>query len=153
MPDGTKFWMAKRSVPDLTLSWTAGATNLMLHGLPNGRSLTGADLAAAIRCSWVVVDVGLTRTLLTNNALTEQAHDLLRAVGGLPGLFWVLEGFRGRDIDRVAIADLPAVYLVALDLALATRNESNDMDELNRKAVEASVVAREAEALDRGEVA
>jgi hypothetical protein len=88
--------------------------------------------------------------LLSLNSITENAVELLRTVGGFPGLLCALEGFRRDNDGRVLITDLPVVYLVALDLALATKHASFGAGEaLRDKAMEAAVIASEAEKLDK----
>jgi hypothetical protein len=126
-------------------------TDLSLHGFPQGGSVTGPDVRIVFRRAMSFAwKGGLTRTMVTLNTITENAYNLLSTVGGLGGLLQALEGFRRDSDSRVLIADLPAVYLVALDLALAERESGSSGDhDLRQRAIEASAVAQEAEELDR----
>jgi hypothetical protein len=60
-----------------------------------------------------------------------------------------LDGWREDHGGRVVIADLPAVYRLALDFALAQRAAGIDgHTAIREQADEATIVASEAEALD-----
>lgn len=148
---GTAIRLSRLAVTRVTLSWDQDTGVISLWDLPRGRSLSGGPAIVVFRrlLPWLVqADL---RQLIAANAVTEKAYALLRAVGGLRGLLHALEGFRADNVGRVVIAELPAIYLVALDLALSEQvGQPAAGGELRQKALDASAVAREAEALDQG---
>ena len=151
LSDGRRLWLSRANLSRVTLSWVPGTAELSLHGFPKGGSVTGPDVQPVFRrgmsFAW---KGGLTRIMVTLNTITENAYNLLSTVGGLAGLLRALEGFRRDGDGRVPIADLPMVYLVALDLALSDKGAGSGSDALREKALEAAAVAHEAEELDRG---
>lgn len=149
--DGTKVHLTEDAIPRVTLSWTPGQTDLSLHDLPRERALYGSNATVVLRkLAPRGAKIGIPRLLMSINAITEKAYELLRTVGGLPGLLCALDGFRRDNDGRVLIVDLPVVYLVALDLALATQHASFGPGGILRdKALEAAVIAGEAEQLDK----
>ena len=149
--DGTKLRLSEFDLPRVTLSWTPGLTDLSLNDLPKGRVVVGADVAPVLRlASGAAWKGGLARLVVALSTITENmAYNLLSTVGGLSGLLQALEGFRRDSDGRVLIADLPMVYLVALDLALSDQGVGSGPDTLREKALEAAAVADEAEELDR----
>jgi hypothetical protein len=150
LSDGTKLRLAENDLPRITLSWTSGATDVALHDLPKGRSLSGPDVAPVFRrvAPWSYKR-GLVHLITKMSTVTENAYNLLSTVGGLAGLLHALEGFRRDNDGRVLIADLPMVYLVALDLALSDKGAGSESGALRDRAIEAAAVAHEAEELDR----
>ena len=150
LADGTQLRLSEFALPRVTLSWTPGSTDLSLNNLPKGRVLAGPDMAPVLRlvsgASW---KGGLARLIVAMSTITENAYNLLSTVGGLSGLLRALEGFRRDGDGRVLIADVPIVYLVALDLALSDKGAGSDAGTLRERAIEAAAVADEAEELDR----
>lgn len=131
------------AVRRISISWDATSA-IELHGVPEGGTLTGSDALFTLR------HVLKGRNLVyVRRSVSDAASDLVRTVGGLSGVLRALEGFRQDAGGRVVVADLPKVYILALDLALAGREEApRSLDGLGRRAVAAATVAREAEALD-----
>ncbi|MEO5800295.1 MAG: hypothetical protein ABIZ70_07275 [Gemmatimonadales bacterium] len=150
LESGRRVRISERAAPEVTISWTPGGSDVTLHDLPDGRPLSGPDVAKVYRFLYASVSKeGMLKAMLRLDATTKEAYGLLRSLGGLPGLLEALEGFR-RDRDgRVPLAELPVLYLVALDLALAAEFSGSDShDQLRHRALAASEVAEEAEALD-----
>lgn len=151
LSDGMILRLSETDKSLVTISWTSGETDVSLHDLPKGRSLTGPDVAMVFRkvYPWSLRR-GLVHLAVTMNAITENAYNLLSTLGGLAGLLRALEGYRRDNDSRVLIARLPVIYLVALDLALSEHtNRAAAGDDLRQRALDASEIAREAEALDR----
>jgi hypothetical protein len=150
--DGSKLRVSGRAIRRVRLSWTTDDLDVMLHDLPGDRSLAMADVAPVFRklYPWALPKRGVVQTLATMTTLTENAYNLLSTLGGLRGLLRALEGFQRDNDGRVLIADLPALYLVALDLALTAEAKSGGSDDaLHDKAREAAAIAHEAEGLER----
>jgi hypothetical protein len=100
--------------------------------------------------AWTVADFDTTHAFIRLNSLTESAYELLCSVGGVRGLLRALEGFRDDHGGRIPIGQLPQVYLIALDLALADRlNAVSAVKSMHDQAAHAAAIAAEAEALDR----
>lgn len=144
LPDGRVLRLfSMAAVKQISMSWDQ-AVAISLHGVPEGGTLTGADAILTLR----KVLKG-SNLVYVRRSVSEAAFDLVRTVGGLSGVLHALEGFRQDAGGRVVIADLPKVYIIALDLALAeSEYASGSFALLQRQAVAASAVALEAEALD-----
>jgi hypothetical protein len=148
---GAMIRFSESAIPRVTLSWTPGGTDISLHDLPKGRTVSGPEVAGLFRLlAPFSFKRGLPQLVVTLNTVTENAYTLLNTLGGLGGLLRALEGFRRDSDGRVLIADLPMIYLVALELALtAGPGDSDTGDAMREKALDAAAVAHEAEELDR----
>jgi hypothetical protein len=137
---------SRRDLKQMSISWNSGGA-LALHGLPDGAEVHGAEALVAIRKLAHVRNI-----VFVGRELSDAAYDLVRTAGGLQGVLRALEGFRQDNTGRVVLADLPKVYLLALDLALAKRELGDPPDNdgaIAEKSAEAAAIAAEAEALDR----
>ncbi|MES2304280.1 MAG: hypothetical protein V4558_02190 [Gemmatimonadota bacterium] len=150
LANGRRLRISQVAIPDVTISWAPEATNVTLYDLPDGRPLSGPDVARVYR--FLYGGTGSPedfKAMVRIEAITREAYGLLQAVGGLPGLLRSLEGFRRERDGRVPISDLPMLYRVALDLALSAEySDSDTHDALRDRALAAAEVAEEAEALD-----
>jgi hypothetical protein len=125
----------------VSISWHDDA--ITLDGLPGGRRLTGT-----VASEELAFLLGYFHKRVTS-AMAEAAHRLVRTTGGLSGLLRSLDGWREDHGGRIVIADLPPVYRVALDLALAQRAAGIDGHAgIREQADHAAIVAAEAEALE-----
>ena len=127
------------------MSWSADGEST-LHALPGDVEAHGADAETALRS---LIHGG--SIIMVGRALSDAAYDLVRTAGGLRGLLRALEGFRDDNSGRVVLADLPKVYVVALDLALAKRelgDPPDDDDDIAAMSAHAAAIAAVAEALD-----
>ncbi|HEX3928078.1 MAG TPA: hypothetical protein VHW65_08765, partial [Gemmatimonadales bacterium] len=113
LSDGTKVGLNPYQVRRVSISWHDDA--ITLDGLPGGRRLTGT-----VASEELAFLLGYFHKRVTS-AMAEAAHRLVRTTGGLSGLLRSLDGWREDHGGRIVIADLPPVYRVALDLALAQR--------------------------------
>lgn len=137
--------LSSAAVKRISISWDDSSA-ITVHGVPEGGTLTGTDAVIALRRL-----LAARNLVYVGRAVSDAAYDLVRTAGGLTGVLRALEGFRQDGGGRVVIADLPKVYIVALDLALSDIDERpGAFGRLGRKAVAASVIAQEAEALDAG---
>jgi hypothetical protein len=85
----------------------------------------------------------------TNAAGIQHAHALAASLGR-SGVLEALDAWRRDRDDTLTLGDVPAVYLVALQLAFSRQKEgSKKVLAAHEKLLEAGVVAEEAEALDR----
>jgi len=85
----------------------------------------------------------------TNPAGVQHAHALAASLG-LTGVLEALDAWRHDRDDTLTLGDVPAVYLVALQLAFSRQKEgSKKALAAHEKLLEAGAVAEEAEALDR----
>ena len=137
---------SRRDLKRLSISWDA-AGELTVYGFPGDAEVTGARALVLLRTL-----VPVQQILPAGRALSDAAYDLVRTAGGLRGVLHALEGFRDDNSGRVVLADLPKVYLVALDLALARRelgDPPDDDGDIAAKSAEAAAIAAEAEALDQ----
>ena len=133
-----------RDLKQLSLSWTVDG-DLTLHGFPNGGEVSGVAAIAPLRKM-----IKHRNVVFIRSAVSDAAYDLVRTAGGLRGVLRALEGFRDDNSGRVVLADLPKVYVVALDLAIAdlaadSMMRRHDIAEMQAQAAE---IAAEAEALD-----
>jgi hypothetical protein len=85
----------------------------------------------------------------TNPAGIQHAHALAASLGP-SGVLEALEAWRHDRDDTLTLADIPAVYLVALQLAFSREKAASKKAlAAHEKLLEAGMVATEAEALDR----
>ena len=129
----------------LSMSWTM-AGELTLHGFANGAEISGPAAIAPLRKM-----IKHRNVVFIRSAVSDAAYDLVRTAGGLRGVLHALEGFRDDNSGRVVIAELPKVYVVALDLALADLAADHDDargDDIAEMQVRAAEIAATAEALD-----
>ncbi len=79
----------------------------------------------------------------------QHAHALAASLG-LSGVLGALDEWRHDRDDTLTLADIPAVYLVALQLAFSREKEGSKQTlAAHEKLLEAGTVATEAERLDR----
>jgi hypothetical protein len=136
---------SREAIAQVSMSWNADTGNIQLFDLPMGQDASGAEAAEILHS---IVQHRYLSPFRRRSA-TESAYNLLQAVGDLRGLLRALDGFRRDHDDRITFADLPPIYQVALDLALATPvPHVGTTDEFGRQAREAAAIAAEAEALD-----
>ncbi len=136
----------QRALRGLAVYWVEEFQTFRVTGLPDGSCLDGDDAASAVSAllRWYH---GVTHQL---SDTTEQAWQLLRSVGDLRGLLAMLAGYRADQDGRIDLLNLPAVYRLALDFALADRQRVTTGIAPLRDASEAAIeVAEEAEELDR----
>ena len=137
---------SRRDLKRLAISWDA-AGEMTVYGFPGDAEVSGARALVLLRTL-----VQVQYIITAGRAVSDAAYDLVRTAGGLPGVLRALEGFRDDHSGRVVLADLPKVYLVALDLALAKRelgDPPDDDGDIAAKSAEAAAIAAEAEALDQ----
>jgi hypothetical protein len=150
-PHSAEVKLSERQLAEVTVGWNTRSSELSVFDLPKGRWLHGEDAAVAFRgmLDWVVKRNVLGRRR-GGKHLTANAWNLLRAVGGLPGLLHALDGFRDDQNGRLFLSDLPPVYLVALDLGLGSDEgpETELPPEVTNGAVDARALAAGAEHLD-----
>ena len=135
---------SRRDLKQLSISWNSDG-ELTVHGFPNHAEVTGARALVLLRTL-----IPVQQTLPAGRAVSDAAYDLVRTAGGLKGVLRALDGFRDDNSGRVVLADLPKVYLVALDLALAKRELGDPPDDdgaIAAKSAEAAAIAAEAESL------
>lgn len=150
LADGSRLRLSETQLPQVTISWTQGATDLSLHDLPKGRVVAGPDVPIVFRkiYPWSGKP-GLARLVAMMTTVNENAYRLLSTVGGLGGLLRALDGFRRDNDGRVLLSSLPIVYLVALDLALSGQTDTDVFGEdVRQRALAAAEIANEAERLD-----
>jgi hypothetical protein len=141
LADGTRVPICRLDMVRATIAWEGEA--ISLHNLPGDRELSSADAVNVLRRFLDRFSSG------ANPTVTGAAHQLVRTTGGLSGLLRSLDGWREDHGGRIVIADLPPVYRVALDLALAQRAAGIDGHaEIREQADHAAIVAAEAEALE-----
>lgn len=144
--DGTSVSLSKYSINRVQLVWQPGWDEITFW-IGRGRSVYGSDAVLLRQRLRAEIWGGM---LTAGAAITERAYDLLRAVGGLRGLLHVLEGYQDERDGGVVVADLPDIYLMALDLALSARPEDDDSQiALRNRVTDAALIAAEAETLDR----
>jgi hypothetical protein len=137
---------SRHDLKEMSMSWNM-ADGLTLHGFPNGAVVSGNAAIAPLQKVLKGRNIVFVR-----GSVSDAAYDLVRTAGGLPGVLRALEGFRQDNSGRVVLADLPKVYIVALDLALAewvAGDDSDHDDDIAALSVPAAEIAAEAEALDR----
>ena len=145
LSDGTSLPISKHDLPALAISWQPTDASLALHNLPGGRILRGADAEAALR----KVLPFIAGPSLARQAGIDRAYALVRSTSGLHGLLSALEGKRRDDGGLVTLSELPKIYVIALDLALAEANSASAVDiALRRTMSRAQDLAREVESLD-----
>lgn len=126
----------------VTLWWGPDSDDIALHDLPGGSSVSGT-------AARVFLHTLVRRHAFTRPSTRQQAFALVRAVGGLRGVLRALDGYRRDQDGRVVIADLPATYRVALDLALTEDMEGTGPDRaLLARVSDAQGLADVAESLD-----
>ena len=137
---------SRQQLKSVLLSWSA-EEELTLHALPGGVEAHGVDAETALRS---LVHAG--NIIMAGRAVSDAAYDLVYAGGHPRPAACAREGFRDDNSGRVVLADLPKVYLVALDLALARRELGDPPDDdsaITEKSAEAAAIAAEAETLDQ----
>ncbi len=93
--------------------------------------------------------VGIYAIPRTNAAGVQHAHALAASLG-VSGVLAALDEWRHDRDDTLTLADIPAVYLVALQLAFSREKEASKKAlAAHEKLLEADTVAVEAERLDR----
>jgi hypothetical protein len=140
--------ISREDVRRLTIDWTH-AGELMICGLRDDQIVIGDHAIDLYHHLWPWIATkapGKPKLYSVRN--DERAAELLRAVGGLRGLFRALDGFRTDQDGRIQLATLPWIYLAALELALKVDGHDDGTGELRSRALAASTVADEAEALD-----
>jgi hypothetical protein len=140
--------ISRQDVRHLTIDWTH-AGELMICGLRDDQMVVGDHAIDLYHHLWPWISrtaPGKPKLYSTRN--DERAAELLRAVGGLRGLFHALDGFRADQDGRIELAKLPWIYLAALEFALKVDGHDDGSGELRSRALAASTVADEAEALD-----
>ncbi|MDX2260297.1 MAG: hypothetical protein SFU84_01190 [Gemmatimonadales bacterium] len=126
-----------------TIRWTISPATISLR--PLGREWLSEDDSVRVLSTAVAV-----HSINQTNAEGIQHAHALAASLGLTGVLAALDAWRHDRDDTLTLGDIPAVYLVALELAFSREKEASKKAlAAHEKLLEAGVVAREAEALDR----
>jgi hypothetical protein len=138
-----------RQLESISMSWDASDA-IAFHDLPRGLHCEGAAARTlGQKIFALAAQSGPTRPVFAKPVRSaEAAYQLLNGLGGLRGVLNALEGFRRDSDGRVLLADIPTVYLRALDLAYASTVTISEDFGLDRLA-DAQETAALAEGLDR----
>jgi hypothetical protein len=139
-----------RQLVSVTMSWDDGSNNISFHDLPDDAYCDGeAARTLAAKIFAAAASYGVSRPAFQRPVRSaDAAYQLLNGLGGLRGILDALDGFR-RDLDgRVPLADIPTIYLRALDLAFTTAQGNGEEFGLDGLA-DAQRTAAVAEGLDR----
>lgn len=136
--------LSEEQADAIRFGWNPDTFELLLTDLPGGAVWRGPPAEALLQ-------ILLSRENGTRSRrVLEHGQRLAEEVGNAKGLLRMLEGVRSSSGNRIAIAALPPVYQVSLDLLLAGDiTFLGDTDQLQERKEEAVRVAAEAEALDR----
>lgn len=136
---------------NLTIDWDRHG-RAMIRDMPGGGVVAGDAVYDLYHFIWPRRPGVAARKIPTlSTTMAARAADLPRAAGGMRGLRRALDGYR-RDRDgRIAIVDLPWIYLVAIDIAMTIEMQRDDsrIDALRARSAEASRIADEADRLLR----
>jgi len=125
------------------IRWTVTPAAISLR--PLGRDWLSEEESVRILGTAVAV-----YTIGQTNASGIQHAHVLAASLGLTGVLAALDAWRHDRDDTLTLGDIPAVYLVALQLAFSREKEASKKAlAAHEKLPEAGMVASEAEALDR----
>jgi hypothetical protein len=127
----------------MAIRWTVSPPSLALRAL-GGKWLPNDDSIRVLETA-----VSLYALKQTNAAGVQHAHALAASLG-LSGVLAALDEWRHDRDDTLTLSDIPAVYLVALQLAFSReKGASKKALAAHERLLEAGTVAAEAEQLDR----
>lgn len=113
LSDGRFIGLQTHQLRELTISWGVGGGDIEVHDLPGGE-VVGEE--GAVRLIRALVVALIDEPDLES---AERARALVHTAGGLRGVLHALDGFRRETEGRVVIADLPRVYLLAIEYGIA----------------------------------